>query len=115
MFDISDDAKTYITELLAQHPGQCLGVLINDKGCGGHKYQWGLLPWDGAEQHDEIVDWPGGRLVIDAHSVMWMIGSRLELERSQWDQRLVWVNPMVSSTCGCGDSFSLAGEGGCGT
>lgn len=115
MFDITDEAKAYITDLLSQHPGKALGVLINDKGCGGHKYQWGLLPWDGAEQHDEVIDWPDGRLVIDAHSVMWMLGSRLVLESSPWDTRLAWVNPMVASTCGCGDSFSLAGESSCGS
>ena len=113
MFEITDEAKAYITDLLVEHPDRCLAVRVNDKGCGGHKYEWALFPWDAPGQHDEVIDWPGGRLMIDAASVMWMIGSRLTLESTPWDTRLAWVNPMVTSTCGCGESFSF--DGGCGS
>jgi len=113
MFTITDEAKAYVTELLSRHEGKALAVRINDRGCGGHKYEWGLIDWDAARSHDEVMDWPSGRLVVDGHSVVFMIGSILALESSAWDTRLSWQNPMVASTCGCGESFSLAGEGGC--
>lgn len=112
--EISTAAQDYISELLQQHPGRCLAVRINDKGCGGHKYEWGLLPWDGVDATDEVIDWPGGRLIIHHASLLWMIGSRLELENTPWDTHLSWINPAVTSTCGCGESFALAGQSSCG-
>ena len=112
---VTEEAKTYISDLLQEHPGKCLAVRINDKGCGGHKYEYALFDWDAQGPGDEVMDWPGARLMIDSSSVMWMIGSTLALESSPWDQRLAWVNPMATATCGCGESFSLTGSGGCGS
>lgn len=99
-------AEAYVTEILAKNPGKHLRVSVNNKGCAGHKYQYDLRDWDDIQKLDETVNWANGRLVIDGRSMMLLLGSTLDLHQTDFEQQLVWDNPMASSTCGCGASFS---------
>lgn len=105
--DITDSAMAHISGLLASHPGKHLRVGINDKGCSGHKYQYDLRDWDDMDTYDEVIDWSGGRLVVDAKAIMYMIGSTLDLQGDQFNSQLVWHNPFAQNACGCGESFQL--------
>lgn len=105
--DISDDAMEHISQILRNNPGKHLRVGINDRGCSGHKYQYDLRDWDDMEIYDEVIDWPMGRMVIDGHALMFMIGSRLELRGDQFSKQLVWENPFAHNQCGCGESFQI--------
>lgn len=108
---ITDGARAYVSEVLSGNPGKHLRVSINNKGCSGHKYQYDLMDWDDIRPMDEVVDWEGGRLVVDAMSLLGLLGSRLDLRTTQFESQLVWDNPMAMNSCGCGESFQLSGEG----
>jgi iron-sulfur cluster assembly accessory protein len=104
---ITDAARRHIEDLLIQNPGQHLRISINSRGCSGHKYQYDLKPWDSAAAYDETIDWPGGRVVLDASSLLGMIGSVLDLHSDRFGSQLTWHNPMAFNHCGCGESFQL--------
>jgi iron-sulfur cluster assembly accessory protein len=105
--EITDAAKSYISKILADNKQQHLRVSISNKGCSGHKYEYQLMPWDQFEKLDEVVDWDGGRLVIDGMSLFGLIGSTLDLNTTDFESQLVWENPMSYNACGCGESFQL--------
>lgn len=85
-----------------------VSVRINNRGCSGHSYEYGLISRANANRFDEIIQWPGGGLVIDAASVMHVLGSVLDLKTSIMESYLHWENPNATDTCGCGTSFGLS-------
>jgi iron-sulfur cluster assembly accessory protein len=103
---VTDSAKTYIN-------GRCDGgrylvsVKINNKGCSGHSYEYSLIEPSQVHPMDEVITWSGGGLAISSLSVMYVIGSTLDVNQSVMEQYLVWNNPNAVDTCGCGVSFSL--------
>ena len=107
---LTESAQAHIADILANNPGKHLRVSINNRGCSGHKYEYELRDWDDRARFDEVVDWPGGRLVIDGASLMALIGSELDLQSTQFESQLVWRNPMAVNACGCGESFQLASD-----
>ena len=107
---LTEKAERYIAEILQQNPGKHLRVSVNNKGCSGHKYAYDLRDWDDRGKFDELVDWDGGRLVIDSSSLMSLLGSTLDLSETTFESQLVWDNPMAVNSCGCGESFQLLSD-----
>lgn len=108
--EVTDAAKAHVSRILEGNPGKHIRVSINNKGCSGHKYQYDLADWDDVRPLDEVVEWPGGRLVIDGMSLLGLIGSRLDLRSDMFESQLVWLNPRAVNACGCGESFQLSGD-----
>jgi iron-sulfur cluster insertion protein len=48
------------------------------------------------------------RLVIDPLSFQYLAGAEVDFKEDLQGSRFVVVNPNASSTCGCGNSFSIA-------
>jgi iron-sulfur cluster assembly protein len=103
---ITDSAREYINQ-------RCDGgtflvsIRINNKGCSGHSYEYGLIEKHNAKRFDEVILWTGGGIVIDAASVMHLLGSTLGLKTSIMESYLYWENPQAVDPCGCGTSFAL--------
>ena len=106
LIKITDDAKAHINKLCGDND-QLLKVRINNKGCSGHSFEYSTILEKDIKKFDEVLQWPGGGLVIDASSVMHVIGSTLELKSSLMENFLSWNNPQAGDHCGCGVSFSL--------
>jgi iron-sulfur cluster assembly protein len=103
---ITDAAKEYINQR-CDGINTIVGVKINGKGCSGHSYEYTLVNPVQVGAMDETIMWPGGGLTISAFSLMYMIGSRLDVRKSIMEEILVWDNPSAVDHCGCGESFSL--------
>jgi len=112
---ITEAAQGFIGNILKQNPGAALVVGYDNKGCSGHKYTFNLCMDEEIPADTDSVTIPEGRVVIAPWSVMGLLGATLDLHVDQFDQFLVWDNPMAVSSCGCGDSFQLPGEEGCGS
>lgn len=107
---ITDAAKSHISQILAQNPGKCFYIAVDSKGCAGMKYRYDLI--ETADPKDDVISGDWGTVVVDRISVLHLLGSKLDLRAEGLNTQLVWDNPMASSTCGCGESFSI-GKGGC--
>ena len=107
---VTNAAKQHIGTILANNPGKHLRVGVDNKGCSGHKYTYSLREWDQYAKFDEVVNWDGGRLVIDGASILSLIGSILDLKTNQFESQLIWSNPLAVNLCGCGESFQLVSD-----
>ena len=107
---VSESAGSYISGMLAREPGKALRVSVNNKGCAGHKYEYALVELDQIDPQDDIIVGDWGTIVLDKTSILYLIGSKLELSISAFQQQLTWDNPMAQSACGCGESFSIKGN-----
>ncbi|MBT6792860.1 MAG: iron-sulfur cluster assembly accessory protein, partial [Gammaproteobacteria bacterium] len=60
------------------------------------------------EDDDTAIVQQGVRLVIDPLSFQYLAGAEVDFKEDLQGSRFVVTNPNANSTCGCGNSFSIA-------
>lgn len=84
--------------------GAGLRVSVEKGGCAGMSYKMEI----GAPQKgDEVIDIQGGRVIVDAKAVLYLLGSRMDVKTTQFSSTFVFENPNQTSACGCGESVEL--------
>jgi len=104
---LTEAAQSHLNHLLATHPGKHIRVCLNNKGCSGHSYAWDMIDESDIKKFDEKINLVGGVLVIEANSLLNLLGSTLDWQKSQFGEQLVWSNPNVKNMCGCGESVGF--------
>ncbi|HEV1999979.1 MAG TPA: iron-sulfur cluster assembly accessory protein, partial [Xanthobacteraceae bacterium] len=75
-------------------------------GCAGMTYQLDLA--EAVTPGDEVVETQGVRVLIDSKAVLYLIGSEMDFAVDKLSAKFVFRNPNEVSSCGCGESVSLA-------
>ena len=105
--ELTDDAARKIGELITKESDQSLmlRVYIEGGGCSGFQYGFEL---DAAENDDDtVVENTGVKMVVDALSYQYLLGSKVDYKEDLMGARFVVSNPNASTTCGCGASFAV--------
>ncbi|MGJ0509403.1 MAG: HesB/IscA family protein [Methylocystis sp.] len=102
---VSPAAAERVRGLLATAAdGAGLRVSVEKGGCAGMSYKMEI----GAPQRgDEVVDFEGGRVIVDAKAVLYLLGTRMDVKTDQFSSTFVFENPNQTSACGCGESVEL--------
>ena len=74
-------------------------------GCSG--FQYGFAFDDEVKADDVRVERGPVTVVVDAMSLQYLAGARIDYEDKLEGARFVIRNPNAASTCGCGSSFSV--------
>ncbi|MEE2735742.1 MAG: iron-sulfur cluster insertion protein ErpA [Pseudomonadota bacterium] len=82
-----------------------LRVFVTGGGCSGFEY--GFTFDEDVEEDDTAIEESGVVLLVDALSYQYLIGSKIDYSENLQGARFVVINPNASSTCGCGNSFSV--------
>ena len=103
---LTESAAQQIQSQLAKR-GKGLGLRIGVKkvGCSGFAYTFDYA--DDVREGDRLFELNNAKVVIDADSLAFLDGSRLDFVREGFKQVFKFENPNVDSTCGCGESFSV--------
>jgi len=108
-FEITDSAKSQMSNLLAKNPSKhAVSLSVQGGGCAGFKYDWGFL--DSAEQikEDDVVEsWENGKFVVDSTSMFYVAGTRIDWREEVFGSQFEITNPNAKGGCGCGESFSV--------
>ena len=112
MINVSPTAASKINELLAEEnkTGSGLRVFVQGGGCSG--FQYGLMIEEDGGVGDQVYESNGVRLFVDPVSVSYLKGAEVDFVDTVTGGGFTIKNPNATSTCGCGSSFSVAGEGG---
>ena len=105
---ISDSAARRIAALKAQEEaeGAFLRIAVSGGGCSGFQYG---LSFDEETNPDDVVFEHGGvRVVIDDTSLDLLNGSEIDFVEDLMGASFQIRNPNAASSCGCGNSFSIA-------
>ena len=104
---LTDNAANKVKSLIAEegNPALKLRVFVTGGGCSG--FQYGFSFEDEAAEDDTIVDQKGATLLVDPLSYQYLVGARVDYVENLEGARFVVNNPMASTTCGCGSSFSF--------
>jgi iron-sulfur cluster assembly protein len=102
---ISEEAKTYIVNMLerSRRPGVELG--LEQQGCTGYKYTWTPVA---IKTSDHIVNLDDDHfVVVNNKALPYVIDSEVVIENIGINSRLSIVNPHVAHSCGCGESVNF--------
>ena len=103
----SDQAAKKVRALVTEEDNENLRlrVFVSGGGCSGFEY--GFTFDDEIEEDDIEVENSGVSLVIDSLSFEYLAGSSIDYLEDLQGSRFVVINPNATTTCGCGNSFSV--------
>jgi iron-sulfur cluster assembly accessory protein len=103
---MTENAAKRISAIVAKETaGSALRVSVNGGGCSGFSYAFGI---DASAQADDlIIERDGVKILIDSVSREYMKGATIDFVDDLMGQSFRINNPMATSGCGCGTSFSL--------
>jgi iron-sulfur cluster assembly accessory protein len=104
---LTPSAISKVKEIMTQqnHVPAGLRVGVVGGGCSGFSYSMSFENASGLM--DKVFDMEGLKVFVDATSVMYLNGCRVDYVETLEGAGFKFDNPNVKSTCGCGSSFSV--------
>ena len=87
------------------NPRLKLRVFVTGGGCSG--FQYGFTFDEDVADDDTIIEREGVSLVGDAMSYQYLAGAEVDYQEGLEGSRFIIKNPNATTTCGCGQSFSI--------
>ena len=106
---LTERAAKQIQAQLVKH-GKGLGLRVGVKkvGCNGFAYTFDYA--DEVRAGDHSFESHNANVVVDADSLSFLDGSRVDFVKEGFKETFKFDNPNVESECGCGESFNLKAE-----
>lgn len=104
---ITDNAASKVLEIANEEglQGQGLRLRVIGGGCAGFNYD--LYFEDSPTSMDEEFESKGVKMFIDPLSFQYLDGTEIDYVEGLHASGFKFNNPNVTSTCGCGSSFSV--------
>jgi iron-sulfur cluster insertion protein len=105
---LSASAAKRVAELKVQEnmPDSFLRLAVSGGGCSGFQYGFSF---DQAKNADDLIfERDGVALVIDEVSLELVKGAEIDFVEDMMGSAFQVKNPNAASSCGCGNSFSIA-------
>ena len=87
------------------NPRLKLRVFVTGGGCSG--FQYGFTFDEDVADDDTVIERVGVSLVLDPMSYQYLAGAEVDYQEGLEGSRFVIKNPNATTTCGCGQSFSI--------
>lgn len=104
---VTDNAARRIAHLMTReaNPDVFLRVAVLGGGCSGFQYSFSFDDTRGDD--DFVIAKDGATVVIDSTSLDLLRGSEIDFVEDMVGAAFAIRNPNASSSCGCGNSFSV--------
>ncbi|TXJ07618.1 MAG: iron-sulfur cluster insertion protein ErpA [Acinetobacter sp.] len=104
---LTDNAAKKVRQLKESegNPELMLRVYVTGGGCSGFSYGFNFA--ESISDDDATFDNGDVRMLVDALSYQYLIGSTVDYVEGLEGSRFVVQNPNATTTCGCGSSFSI--------
>ena len=105
--NFTDSAIAKVKEIMAQQNPVPAGLRVGvvGGGCSGFSYQMNFE--NETNGVDKVFDFEGLKVFVDAASLMYLKGTKIDFVETLEGSGFKFENPNVKSTCGCGSSFSV--------
>ena len=103
---LTETAAKQIRAQLAKR-GKGLGLRVGIKKGGRSSVSYVIDYADEVRAGDQLFEAHDAKVMIDAESLEFLEGSRLDFVKEGFKQVFKFENPNVDATCGCGESFSV--------
>jgi iron-sulfur cluster assembly accessory protein len=104
---LTSKAISKVKEIMSQQDPAPAGLRVGvvGGGCSGFSYSMSFENEPG--MMDKVFDMDGLKVYVDATSVMYLDGCRVDYLETLEGAGFKFENPNVKSTCGCGSSFNV--------
>ena len=104
---LTDNAAKKVSNLIAEegNPDLKLRVFVTGGGCSG--FQYGFSFDEAVNDDDTVITNKDAKLLIDPLSFQYLVGSQVDYTEGLEGSRFIVNNPLATTTCGCGMSFSI--------
>ena len=85
--------------------GVGLRVGVRTTGCSGMAYVLEFA--DTVEEHDQVFESQGIKVIVDPKSLSYIDGTELDYTKQGLNEGFEFNNPNVKDACGCGESFNV--------
>ena len=106
LISATEPAIAELKRLIEGDTGDADGVRLGVKGggCSGLSY---MLDFSKEREGDNIIEQDGVKFYLDRKSTIYLKGIVLDYKEGLQGKGFVFTNPNATSTCGCGESFSV--------
>lgn len=106
LISATDGAIRELKRLMEKESSDVDGVRLAVKGggCSGLSY---VLEFGRQRDGDNVIEQDGIRFLMDRKSSIYLKGIVLDYKEGLNSKGFVFQNPNATSTCGCGESFSV--------
>src|ERR1700733_10390092 len=104
---LSPNAIAKVKEIMAQQNPTPTGLRVGVVGGGCSGFSYSMSFENGAGMMDKVFEFEGLKVYVDATSVMYLNGCRVDYVETLEGAGFKFENPNVKSTCGCGSPFSV--------
>lgn len=103
---VTPDALAELKRLAAEEGEGRGGIRLGVKGggCSGFSY---VREFDNQREGDTVIEFDGVKFFMDRKSAIYLKGIVLDYTGGIKGKGFVFQNPNATSTCGCGESFSV--------
>ena len=107
IMSLTDNAAAKAQSLISEegNPHLKLRVFVTGGGCSG--FQYGFSFDEEVAEDDTLIENKGASLLVDPLSYQYLVGSKVDYLEGLEGSRFVVNNPLATTTCGCGSSFSI--------
>lgn len=102
---LTPSAATRVKALCSENNATFVRVSVEGGGCQGFQYVFGFDDIEGDD--DLVVELDGGKVLVDAMSQPFLEDATLDFIDDLSGAHFKISNPVATSACGCGTSFSL--------
>jgi iron-sulfur cluster insertion protein len=104
---ITESAKAKIDDILAEenNPKVALRTFVQGGGCSG--FQYGFTIDEQQNEDDFVLETGKFRVLVDSMSYQYLVGATIDYKDDIMGSSFTIKNPIATSTCGCGSSFSV--------
>jgi iron-sulfur cluster assembly accessory protein len=104
---LTPNAIAKVKGIMAQQNPAPAGLRVGVVGGGCSGFSYSLQFDTNAGMMDKVFDMDGLKVFVDATSIMYLNGCRVDYIETLEGAGFKFENPNVKSTCGCGSSFNV--------
>ena len=107
MIQLTDNAVSKISEIIAQQDPKPQGLRISVVGGGCSGFQYSMAFENNQLPLDKVYKFDGDlKVFVDQASMLYLSNVRVDYVETLEGAGFKFDNPNVTSTCGCGSSFN---------
>src|SRR5689334_23429801 len=104
---LTDNAVAKVKEIMAQQNPVPAGLRVGVVGGGCSGFSYSMSFENNPGMMDKVFDMDGLKVYVDATSLMYLQGCKVDYLETLEGAGFKFENPNVKSTCGCGSSFNV--------
>ena len=105
IIEVTDSAQKHINKILLSENSNYFRITVLGGGCAGFQYKFDFSNKPNSD--DLVFNFKNAGVLIDKTSIELIKGSKIDYVNELIGSSFKISNPLASSSCGCGTSFSI--------